>query len=367
MKGLVDYINEAFSEARKTLIDYLNDENNSIRDKDLIRALNVVTNMKEEIFDSLKEDTFKGNIKAFKALMNEIEHAHLKAEFIALLDNKDKFPNLEDLKKHNNIYDLFNKDTIELSKEQKDLIDIILKISTKDEKAKGIGKGEIFFNTFIKGAGKGSNGDINIDNEIFEIKGSNSSNKDNTGYKNGGRIRGNNDEIKSPKEIINFLIKEFDNENITDILEKNYISGPNNITKICKLISDLNIADDVIFNTFARGYYYQLFGDPDKMDENVKEYINSLTYTLDNIGNVLIEQIHAILALIKYQMVEHWDNILPINVDNGKYYILSKKNVSFENIVQLANECNEYLHFQDGPSNTKGANTQNYVSSIYVK
>lgn len=388
-------INETLSDDYKKLMKSLDnilnnynddDYNNSeIRKKDLERAKEVLTNLDKDTYSYFTDKNtgiFKNNSAAFKALMNKLEHNHLKRKFIKLYSQKDKFPTLTELESENNIYTLFNKkfdNESFISKEDlKALIQDILSISTKDNSNKGIGKGEIFLNTFIKNAKKTNKADITIDDINIEVKAHISSKKDDSGGKDGGRLKGNNDKIKSPKDIIQFLKKNFDNESVDEILNNNYIGGYTKINKICKEIEKLGISIKTIFNIFAKAYYYQFFENEYNFElpESVKDYINTLKDKVnkDNIGKILINEVHAIFAIIAYST--EWDKLFVINITNGKYYILNNskeelknkgEQISFKNINKLAEICNTNFMFKQGPANSPGCNQQDYVSAIYIK
>ena len=367
-----------FSDDRKNLIMHLLNNENHIIENDIKRAFQVTSNFKDDDYIKLKESL---DYEARHELMIKLEENYLKRDFITLYTSLENKATLSDMLKSNNVFDLIkckslNKDSIN------DIIKCIINIATRDSGLKGIGKGEIFFSLFIDGnqIHEKKHGDVVIDDKAIEIK-AYSTNILKSGIVkniNGGRLIANDNKVKDPKEVVKkmkLLFKRFfvsgDANFLDNVKSKNNkdgycISNANNMQKVFTYIKEntnLNIYE--IFEKISEALYWQFFDD---YNSNYKTFIDKITknITEESVGQTLIN-IHAMLAIMSYQINEKWDYLLVLNTKNGKYDYINandiEKNSMFDLYIKLTNK----FYFDDGPSNTPGANKQNYVATIYLK
>lgn len=366
---------------RKQLIIHLADDSNYIIDNDIKRALQVTSNFEDDDYIKLKNTL---NYEARHELMIQLEANGLKRDFIKLYTSLKRKATLDDLMKNANIFDLVEYDNCLDNTVVTEILRSIINMTTRDNGLKGIGKGEIFFNLFIEGNqidGK-KNGDVVIEGKSIEVKAYSTMTQKNGSIKNinGGRLMGNNNKIKDPKDIVKKIKELFkgyfingdvsflDNVKSKDNKDGYCTSSAKNIQKIYEyLAKNTTLDSSSVFNKLAEAMYFQFFDDFEKgcqYDMFIKTLSNKLD--VETIGETLIN-IHAVLAIISYKMHEKWDYLLVLNTKNGKYDYINGEIVEINNINNLYINIIDRFVFGDGPSNTPGANKQNYVATIYLK
>ena len=376
---------------RGKLIDKFENKVN-IRREDLLRADQVTENFEELDYEELIKK-LDGNKLPIKLFLYSIESKNLKKTFIDIYQYRNSFPYFNNLKQFNNIYDAYNFSLYMSDDIKSKLFFETINTKATDQNNKGIGKWEIFFISFVNSATKGkSNGDITIlsnpDNHNIEIKGCS---------KNAlAKLRGNNNHIKSPKDLL-LTFKQYIYDNYKDLTSEE-IELIENFT--FRTINYLRASiDDIIENTrvnrenllvyAVKSIYYQLFENINN-ERNINEdnELNSILEFSQYLANMfstedIIYKIFCILSVISYQRQEKFDDLFlgnPLsgnyiilsfgdNIHIGKEYILKDFTTNEFNIDDLKQLFNIPIKYNGsaGPSETGGANGQNYVVGVYVE
>lgn len=345
------------SELRKTLVDYIKNKENKIRNKDLKKAINILQTIPDDDFEKLKSEIFANNEIGLKLLCDILNKVGSKNKFLKSLFTKDKFPTFEDLNKNSNLFEIIkNNEAIsnifDNDSQLQEFMTRLISCDYKDKQGKGVGKGELFLYTLFKDTSNPKRGDIKIKDKEIEVKMS-------KGKANGGRLLASKQNLKSPKELVKKI------QEILDINDSFVISGP---SKMQELYNNLTKKKDdkEVFKAICNAYLYQF----DWCNEKQKEFdkiIDSLDIE-DKVGEQFIK-IHGCLALIEYHNVDKWDYMLVGNYIGGHYALIDGNTINIDNFTKSFNTIynDKRIEFKDGPNSTKGANAQNYAARIYVK
>ena len=345
------------SELRKTLVDYIKNKENKIRNKDLKKAINILQTISDDDFEKLKSEIFTNNEIGLKLLCDILNKVGSKNKFLESLFTKDKFPTFEDLNKSSNLFEIIkNNEAIsnifDDDLQLQEFMTRLISCDYKDKQGKGVGKGELFLYTLFKDTSNPKRGDVKIEDKEIEVKMS-------KGKANGGRLLASKQNLKSPKELVKKI------QEILDINDSFIISGP---SKMQELYNNLTKKKDdkEVFKAICNAYLYQF----DWCNEKQKEFdkiINSLDIE-DKVGEQFIK-IHGCLALIEYHNVDKWDYMLVGNYVGGHYVLIDGNTINIDNFTKSFNTIynDKRIEFKDGPNSTKGANAQNYAARIYVK
>lgn len=364
------------NDIRKSIADYVSNEDNIIHISNLIKAKNILQQLSDDEYDQLKAN-YKNNVNGMNLLFDLLNKRENKLDILKELANKNNadspFPTFDDIKNNSNLFDIImnNNDICKMFANKIDMrkfLEDLIQTKYKDAGDKGVGRGELYLFTMFKNTktgGKSSSdtkdsvkGDVQVGGKNIEVKFSTSNSA------NGGRVMASNLHLKSPNDLAKFLREELGKTN-NDISIS--IGGPSVISELLKkLETSFKLSKEEAFKKIAKMYLYQFPWYEDKLYD-FEKFIDSI-YTDDiNAANELI-RIHGCLALMEYCESDNWDYLLVGNTQTGKYYLIDEANCKLDkfsaNLKTLYDDAG--FIFKDGPSNSSGANIRNYVSTIYV-
>lgn len=373
MKHLIEIIYENLNkENLKSLKQYVNDEN----------FHDLLPKLQRAVKELATEENIKGDNNHYNkyfhkhALSNDVYEkkpniGHIIASIFIDNDEVEEFNDIinnngiisfEDLKTHNNLFDIckntkvLNGKLIDFEKSAKKISEID---NIKCHKV-NVGQGEILLKFILKdNILKVGKGDISLENNInIEVKGGND-------YKHSGSIGKNIHSIVSTSnEFLNYLQIS---SKYTGNPGEQFLASGNANKALEKLLNDNNISDiNLIIESFVKAYIYQYM--LDKSNENIsndkinkakniidiiKTYNNDTkTIILDNdnkikINNSLTEMI-GLTQLYLYSIVENFNYLFVFNQKTGDY-----------KLIEIVNDYKEIInsiifYFPEGGSKATG-------------
>lgn len=373
MQTLSSFLNESnITDLRKSIITSIS----SIEDETVLkRALGVLQHIDDDLYNSVKKiiddgykykngvklllhlsEDYNCKLKLFESILNKPDNL---ISFDELINNEK---NILTICQEKEVYKVFGLDKNVF----KTFLEELYTINPKRGRTI-VGSGEFLFYILSKNPKYKSGSDIVIDGKTIEVKGVN------------GRLKGNNDTIKSPK-IIESKIQEK-----LGIKEKIKLGSSGVISKSIKSIIDKYSDNtdnfiETIFEAFCEAYCYQFIDDNKTINDivtSMSSYFNIKDITTNKPETVLAEyliNIHGCLALASYYNTEDFRYILLIN-KNFDFKIIDLETIfgpseeTFNDIDikikdLLENYVGKQFKFSQGPSNSAGANNQNYVCQI---
>lgn len=376
MQTLLSFLNESnITDLRKNIITSIND----IEDRTVLRrALGVLQHIDDDLYNKVKNiiDNNYSYKNGVKLLMHLSEDYNCKKRLFDLILNKpDNLITFNDLKGNKkNILNICQAKKINeiIGLDKNDFTSFLEELYTINPRRgrTPVGNGEFLLYILSKNVNYTAGSDIVIDDKNIEVKGAN------------GRLRGNNDTIKSPK-IIESKIQEK-----LGIKEKIKLGSSGVISKSIKYILDKYSDNkdnyiETIFEAFCEAYCYQFIDDNETINKIVKRMsldFKNKNIKLNNIETEIAEpliNIHGCLALASYYSAEKFKYILLINknfdfeiIDLGEIFGTHEETFNDIDIKikgLLENYVGKKFIFSQGPSNSKGSSNQNYVCQINLK
>lgn len=372
MKTLLSFLNESnITDLRKSIITSIN----NIEDETVLkRALGVLQHIDDDLYNSVKtiiNDGYKYK-NGVKLLLHLSEDYNCKQKlFESILNKPDNLITFNELENNENILTICQeKEVYKIFGLDKNVFKTFLEELYTINPRRGrtaVGNGEFLLYILSKNVEYKNGSDIVIDDNTIEVKGAN------------GRLKGNNDTIKSPKIIENKIQEKL------GIKEKIKLGSSGVISKSIKSILDKYSDNkdnfiETIFEAFCEAYCYQFIDDNKTINDivtSMTSYFNIKNITANNVETIIAEyliNIHGCLALASYYNVENFKYILLIN-KNFDFKIIDLEEVfgpnneTFNNIIAkikdlLDNYVGKKFIFSQGPGNSKGASNQNYTCQI---